>query len=551
MRIVLVTALAFALASVAFAEDPARAVSSTIARVTVYEDRALVTRSAKAALPQGVTRVAIEHLPPGLDPAGLRARSTARVLGVEVEQVHLVREGREELVRAKTAHDAAKKKLAGAEMELAEAKDRWELLRSIRAKGVEGAERALGGVGGADPATLRKLLELVGDESVTARRAVLAATDAVEAARAEEQAALAKLQSLQTGDDRTESRVLVTLESDTARESEVVLQYMVGGASWQPVYDLRVDEDFGGASLGLSAVVVQRTGEDWKDVPMELTTAQPAAGAAPPDPSPWRIWLPRPMGDGVVVHRTMPAAAPAPCAEMASDKALEEAKLTEKPFQPTIRRSGLVVAFQSQLPASIASDGQPSRVALARFDVKPDIRWTAFPRATDKVFVTAKMTNTTTAALPAGDCRVFVGSDFVGPLALADWGVGREIDVGLGVDREVEVEREQLRDERSTEGLFTKDTVHARGYRITVRNHRDRRIDVRLLDQVPVSNDEDLEVKITSTTLELAKLPPRDAETNKARGILEWRFPVAPKAAFDLRFAFEVRHPRAQDVSGL
>ena len=134
---------------------------------------------------------------------------------------------------------------------------------------------------------------------------------------------------------------------------------------------------------------------------------------------------------------------------------------------------------------------------------------------------------------------------------LKDWGVGKEIDVGLGVDRDVEAEREKLADERTTEGVFSKDTVYTRGFRVTMRNHRTRAIDVRLLDQLPVSNDEELKVTMNKTSLPLARLADRDAETNKARGVLEWRFNLPPKSDQEIRFDFEVRHPKGMDVSGL
>ncbi len=556
MRLALVAGLALFLASAARAEDPARVVDSRIARVTVYEDRALVTRLSKTQVAKGVTRIAVEHLPPGLDPASVRARcGAARVLGVDLENVHLVRDSREEMKTARAAHDAAKRKLTEAEMTLAEAKDRWDLFRSMRAKSVEGGERALGGGQGVDVKSMKDLLELVAAQGARARQDVLSAGDDVASAKAVEEAARRRIEELSTGRDRTESRVIVTLEADAAADADISVQYIVAGASWQPVYDLRVDESFGEASLGLGAIVVQKTGEEWKDVALELTTAQPSAGAAPPEPQPWHVYFPQfEVAEGVVTRHAAPRAkaargpAPAP-AELAADMARLEDK--DDAFAPLVRRTGLVVAFQSQLTESISSDGQPSRVVLARFDLTPDVRWTAFPRATNKVFVTAKMTNTSPVALPAGEARVFVGADYVGPMQFKDWGVGKEIDVGLGVDRDVEAERERLKNERSTEGVFSKDSVHASEFRLTVRNHRDRAIDVRLLDQIPVSNDEDLTVEVTSNSLALAKLPTRDAETAKARGVLEWRFPLAAKANQDVRFAFEVRHPKDREVGGL
>jgi len=74
---------------------------------------------------------------------------------------------------------------------------------------------------------------------------------------------------------------------------------------------------------------------------------------------------------------------------------------------------------------------------------------------------------------------------------------------------------------------------------------------VRLLDQIPVSNDEDLTVKVTEKSRDFATLPERDAETNKARGVLEWRFPLAAKSNEDVRFAFEARHPKSKEAYGL
>ena len=561
MRLVLVASLALFLAPAALAEDAPRGVASQIGRVTVYEDRALVSRVAKAPLVQGTTRLAFEHLPASLDPASIRARcGSARVLGVDLETVHLARESREELQKAIGAQDAAARRLRDAEMELAEAKDRWDLLRSIRAKSADGAAQALGGAGAVNAKSMEDVLDLVAKRGAEARKAVLTATDGVEAAKGEAEATRRVVEELRTGRDRTESRVVVTLQADAAAEADVMVQYMIAGASWQPVYDLRVDENFGAASLGLSAVVVQKTGEDWKDVALELTTAQPSAGAAPPEPQPWRIWLPQPEAEGGAYARrargaaadAAPAAAPpAPALKGLAESIDEMEKAKDDAFKPLVRRSGLVVAFQSQLNESVASDGQPSRVTLARFDMKPDVRWTAFPRVTDKVFVTAKMTNGQGSALPAGEMRVFVGPDYVGPMALNDWGVGKEVEVGLGVDREVEAEREKLTDERSTEGLFSKDTVYSRSFRVIVKNHRAGPIAVRLFDQLPVSNDEDLTVTLGTASMEQAVLPDRDAETNKARGVLEWHFPVASQKDREVKFAFEVRHPRSRAMAGL
>lgn len=541
-RFLLTVSAVAAYAASARAEDVVAA--SRIAGVTVYEDRALVERTSTVTVGAGTTRLVFAGLPAGFDANSLRARSAeVKVLGVDTELVHLAHEALPAAEAARKEWDRTRRESSAAAMDLADAKDSWERLKSIRATAAARAGEALGGASAFDPKTVANMLDLVDEQGAKARRRIVAAQAADEAARAAEDAAKRTYEQLAANAQREETRVVVTVSAAAAGEAKVSVTYMMGNAGWSPVYDVRVSEDFAATALEMNAVVTQRTGEDWSDVPLELTTAQPSTGAAPPEPSPWTIDL---MNEDR--GPTQDAAAPRARRAVAHEAKLADA---EAGFVAPIRRSGVVVAFRSALPANVASDGQPSRVAIGRFDLASEIRWTAFPRATDKVYVTAKMKNTVGSALPGGEARVFVGPDFVGSFALADWAQEKEIDAGLGVDREVEVARETLKHERSTTGVFSKDTVYERSFRITLKNHRARAIDVRLLDQTPVSHDEDLKVELTESSLALAKLPDREAETNKARGILEWRFPMAANAEFDLRFGFKVDHPKGRIVIGM
>ncbi|MCG3133432.1 MAG: hypothetical protein HMLKMBBP_00600 [Planctomycetes bacterium] len=541
MRTLALTAAAAA--SLLAAAAPARAdevvVPSRISRVTVYEDRAMVQRTAKVRVAEGTQRVVLAGFPAGFDASSLRARSAgARVLGVDTETLHRTHEKEPRAEQARLEFEAANRKVAATELALADAKDELDRLRSIRAVSTQRAGESLG-TGGPDPKSVESMLEMIEKRLRVARMSFLdaqmehqhAVTEADAAARRHADA----VQSLQ----RSETQVVVTLSASAAAEADVTVQYAVGNAGWTPVYDLRVAEDFGAAGLDITAVVTQSTGEDWSGVPLEVTTAQPSAGAAPPEPSAWQIDIlrPRPASGG----ESWDAGPAAPALRRV---ALEEKLKDDSGFVAHVRKSGVVVAFESPTPAQVRSGGGPVRVALGRFDLAPEVVWTAFPRATDKVYVTAKVKNTTGTALPAGQARVFVGPDFVGAMAFEDWSVDEELVAGLGADREVECARETLLSGRSTEGVFSKDTVHERSYRITLKNRRARKIDVRLLDQVPVSGDEELKVAITQNSAPLATLPAREAEDNKARGVLEWRFPVDPGKETDVRFAFRVTHPQ-------
>ena len=65
--------------------------------------------------------------------------------------------------------------------------------------------------------------------------------------------------------------VIVSLEGEPRGGAQLVLEYMVPGARWSPAYSLSLDGKR--AELTLRAAVSQRTGEDWKEAKLVLSTA--------------------------------------------------------------------------------------------------------------------------------------------------------------------------------------------------------------------------------------------------------------------------------------
>ena len=77
-----------------------------------------------------------------------------------------------------------------------------------------------------------------------------------------------------------------------ATEAEIELTYHVRLASWRPLYDLVLD----GEKLKVSylAEITQRTGEDWPEVTLVLSTTRQGQRQTLPELSPWYIGRPQP-----------------------------------------------------------------------------------------------------------------------------------------------------------------------------------------------------------------------------------------------------------------
>ncbi len=103
----------------------------------------------------------------------------------------------------------------------------------------------------------------------------------------------------------------IAVEAPEALKATLTVSYRVAGASWRPVYDARLDTRGAKPALELTrrALIRQRTGEDWREAKVVLSTLRVQRGTAAPVLGSERLGFyeppPRPM--------PMPmAAAPAP-----------------------------------------------------------------------------------------------------------------------------------------------------------------------------------------------------------------------------------------------
>ena len=261
---------------------------SALESVVVHASGAVCTRRARLDLPPttGTASVRIDGLPPTLYERSLRGRVVSGPPGLRVTDVRI--DLRTELRRAE--------ELPRLRLDLEDAQDRRSRLRDRCARLRAEIEEVAGFRAEppqprrGDPprwAPIESILALAG--FVDSRLALLherltAAED--ESARADHDADVLEHRlhqassALSTGRTEPSFSALLTLArdddgppgtEDTAVELE--LEYHVPGATWAPVYQLRLDGSSGDGVLVLRACVAQRTGEDWTGVRLGLSTA--------------------------------------------------------------------------------------------------------------------------------------------------------------------------------------------------------------------------------------------------------------------------------------
>ena|GEM_PF-155751 len=291
MRISLVVALLAILFSDAFAQTE-KSLQSKITSATVFNDRALVTRSAGGSFAVGKYNLRIAGLPLLLND------QSVRVLGKGMAHAKIL-EVRVEIAQLDSVSDVGVKELQN---KLKQVQD--EIRKNDDRRAVVSQQKDfLNRISIASSENISKDLR-VQRPSVDDWQKVMSFLDASFSRLSSEQRDLdAKRDELRKKADQIqfelnnigapkqprEKQVVIGL--DVAKEGKLDLEvsYLIQNASWQPMYDVRALTSEKKIELTYNAQVWQNTGEDWKDVMLTLSTAQPIIGGNQPTLATWFI----------------------------------------------------------------------------------------------------------------------------------------------------------------------------------------------------------------------------------------------------------------------
>ena len=526
---------------------------TTIIAAAVYPDRARVTRSGMATLEIGSYRLEISQLPLKLDPASVRvsARGTARarLLGVDVrrdfyvetpaERVRELEQQVEALEDERRSLDAQTELLKQEHATLGELSSQTETYARGLAYGKTSAEAQMAFL---DSVRLRTeglntaLLDLAVQRRGLKRR-------------------LQKLQNelaqLRGAKGRERYTAIVEIEALQAGDLTVELTYVVSGAGWQPLYDVRLTQLSNTLEIGYLAQVTQRTGEDWPDVALTLSTARPALTETLPELDPWYVGPPvvrkQRAAPRSMMKMTAPAASPtmddmiaggAPEAAMIADVEEFEAEVV----MATVDTSGAAVTYQIPGAVTVPADGAPHKVTVAHFELAPELDYVTAPKLVEAAYRHADVTNDSPYTLLPGPANLFAGDEFIGATKLELTAPGGELELYLGTDDRVRVERELKR--RDVDKKLIGDRRRLRyDYEIRLENLLPTEVKITLHDQIPVPRHEDIKVKLESAE-------PRPTEQTKLN-LLEWELVLAPGEKQVVHFGFVVEHPREMSLLGL
>ena len=516
--------------------------TATIDRVTVFANGAQVVRSKSVQLVAGEQVVTFTGMSPFMDRKSmqLKARGRLTVLGVSHRTVHP-----DSMVQMKRLHQAADA-VKVVQRKIQQAKDEKEVLAS-QLELVKTNCSVAGRTVATPLANIKELNNYYSQELLSLKKRSQDVDD--ELLRLNEE--LTKKQSTLDSISRIKltaaTEVDVKVDAQQAGRANFDITYYVKNAGWFPSYDVRSEGTGQPLTLSYKANIYQNTNEEWKNVPVMLSSSNPNRSNVAPQLGTYWIDFER---DVTSYRRARGAGLAMKSLErITADEALQGrvAGLDAVPVQEEVMEESAVIdnvqqqamfgyEFEIKHPLTLPNCSRSSAtvIEIARYDVPAQYEYRGYPKIDKEAFLIANATDWQKLNLMEGEANVYFDNSFVGKSIVDPNAATDTLHFSLGRDQSIRVQRTKV-NESSTRRFLGSNQEQTLTWRITVKNVRREAVNITLYDQTPVSRNSDIDVTVSELSGGV-----RNADT----GIVTWPLQLQAGEQRELLLQYKVKYPK-------
>jgi uncharacterized protein (TIGR02231 family) len=552
--------------AVSSVDDPnAVAVSSAIRKVTVYSDRASVSRQGSIELATTPIVYVFRQLPGWVDEGSVRVATTAgRILDVRVVRGYLARATEPRFVKAEADARELNGRLLALDDELKVLDAQAKQIDDIKAFSLEKLNKdvALGGPNAAAPAggsvgvnTYAAVVDFIAKklrEIAKGRRAVQAERERLVPQVEANQKLLEELRGLT---QLEETKVLVTVQGRAKAAGQLELTYMLPGATWESTHEVRTSEgDPTTVEVTSYAVVTQASGEEWDHAELTFSTQSSTAASRIPELAALTLGDTRAQtqvvetrsasfqraeaafkGQNRLWNKRVQRTESASSFEESYQSNFESLQITQSktvPIFQSLQQRGTTTQFKALSPARVRADGRAVRVPIGQARLKAKHAIVAAPEQSLNAAQTLELRNESGQSLLPGGVSMFQGGAFLGMTGLDFVADGEQFALFLGVADQLKISR--VLDKKHSALVRKQRTQMQLAFVVTVENLSNKVMPLDLADRVPVSEDRDV-------VISGVKISP-DVKPD-SKGILRWPVTLQPKEKRRFEIRYQIEYP--------
>lgn len=599
-------------------------IKTEVNEVTVFIDKAQVTRQKTVELNSGITILKFINLSPFIDAKSVQVKASGdvTVLAVNHQQNFIDKlEKSEEIIKIEEKLDDVNGQLKLEETYLSILKDELTFLNDNRIIGGKNNELNI--------STLKEASEFYSTKLTALKLKEIERNKILENLRKQKNELKNQLNTLTSKKEFASGEILVKVQSKIKTNPSFELSYIVDNAGWYPTYDIRAKTINDPVEIIYKANLRQDTKVDWKNVKLSFSSSNPnSSGVAPElktyfldyyslppvynksinsvtgqvldqenNPLPgatvmipettigavtdingkYSITLPNNAGylsfsSIGFKTQTLPITSSVINVKMVEDViALEEvavvgygvqedadistqlqgrvagvsvnktksrdAESIAIPFEQTENQTS--INFEISTPYSVNSDNKNYSVDMVVYQVPAFFQYYSVPKIEKEAYLIANITDWEKYNLLEGEANIFFEGTFVGKSLLDVRFASDTLQLSLGKDKNVIVNREKEKDFETRQFIGSKKE-ESKSWKTTIKNNKSQEIIMVVLDQAPVSRLEEIEVNIQNIS---------GGKLNKESGEVKWEFTLKPmeKKEFDLKYS--VKYPKSRNLT--
>ena len=617
MKILLKYILQISLATIFTFSINANSLKSQIKEVKLFQNRAKITRNVSLALKTGLNKVQLNELPSSLIDWSVRGRLPrgfqGKILSLEIEKKALLEkrngkikviEGRIKKLREqdqqyldelstiiaqetfissmlKFSQRAARRDLISGKPQI----DNWDKTlnysakqKQLMARNKRAVEKKRETLGKKLQKLEHNLYQLAGSRFYNNFQNMnLQNTKNISQAKVQNYGSMKSYKTRKKffSHDKLSSKIekQINIEIYSKKDKKITFEfdYQVYNSNWKMKYDLRAKLSQKQVQLNIYGSIYQKTGENWRNIDLTLSTASPNNSISQPKLSNWAIsaWKrPKYVNNSKTYLRELSKR------EVSSSKMMKGRnrkkdslsglkQVAGKIKLSSVRNKGLSFDITLPVKQKIDSSIKTQKKFIKEFNLSNQksvkFYYEIYPQVNSESYIKTEITNNTKLPWLRGDAQLFLENEFMGKITIPYTSIGKKQSFILGNDNRVTATKKLLKKYEDTSGLFGGKRRIRYDYEIKVENNSDKGKLISIIDRLPYTTSSDITIELDTLShkfyldpkLIIKNLAEKLNDSKFLQGRRSWRFQLAATKEISIRYSVIIIATKGFAISGL
>ncbi|WP_102978397.1 DUF4139 domain-containing protein [Chryseobacterium scophthalmum] len=339
----------------------------------------------------------------------------------------------------------------------------------------------------------------------------------------------------QTHKTQNRKELILEILAENEMNLNLGLSYVVSNAGWVPSYDLRALSTKKPLEIVYKGKIYQKTGQDWNNVKLFVSTYRPSYNQNRPILSPLYVaeYTAYNNEDAKVGYMQKAKAEISNSYQMRA----EVAAPSQIPVA-TVSDNQMNILYELNYNQTIVSQEKEQYVILDKKNVEANYKYHTVPKLNNQVFLMAFVKNWQNLNLISGEANIYFEDNYIGKTNITSNYVKDEFPISLGIDERIVAKRIKIED-KTAQKPFNSNKWETESYEISIRNNTKESIELEILDQIPLSENQ----KITVKTLNIG-----DGDLDTKTGSILWNRKINSGASEKINFSYEVKYPKEMQI---